>query len=458
VVVGGGVAGLAAARAALTSAERSGRHVEVTLLEASDRLGGKIMTEVEGGIPLEWGPDSFLSEKPRGRGLAEELGLEVVPPGPAARRHFLYLKGELRPYPAGLVMGIPTGLGPLVDSVRVGLVGPRAAARAAIEPLLPRLKGQDPSVGEVIRKRLGKQVADRLVAPLTTSVLGADPDQLSMASAMPRLAAQRSLVLAMARAPRASGRPVFYTIRGGMQLMVDRLAEELRARGADLRTGSTVTRLHPDHGRVDIELADGSRIEAGGVILAAQAFAAAPMLASDLPEVARALAASTYRSSAVMFLRFERDAVGHPMDGSGYLVSPEDDLVVSAVSWLPSKWPHTAEADPDSVWMRAVVTDRHRLEKLDDDAIRRVGAEEISVACRAARPPVEVRMMRWDRSLPVYISGHRARMDAARAALPARISLAGAAYEGFGVPDCIRTGEAAAESLVRSFFDPAHPL
>ncbi len=442
VVVGGGIAGLAGARAARIAARAAGLSLEITLLEASSRFGGKILTETVDGVPLEWGPDSFLAEKPRGKDLAEELGLEVVPPGPAARRYFLYLKGRLRPYPAGLVMGIPTGLAPLVRAVTGGLVGPGAALRAAAEPLLPRVRGDDPSVGEVIRKRLGRGVADRLAAPLTTSVLGADPDQLSMAAVMPRLAAKRSLVLAMARAPRRrDGAAVFYTIRGGMGRLPERLIEELG--GEDLRLGAPAKEIARD-GDAWRVAADGEELRADAVLVAAPAFAAAPALTAALPEVASALEQAQYRSSAVLFLRFAAGAIGHPMDGSGYLVAPEERRAIAAVSWLPSKWPHIGSTD---VWMRAVATDPRAL-ALSDDELRERAAGEIAEACEAEAAPQDVRIMRWDRSLPIYVRGHRARMDAARATLPPGIALAGAAYDGFGVPDCIRTGEDAARALV----------
>lgn len=442
-VVGGGIAGLAAAREAVLEAERTGLKLEVTLLEASDRLGGKLHTErLENGTTLEWGPDSFLAIKPRGVGLVRELGLgdELVSPGPLGRSAYLWLKGKLRRLPAGMVMGIPTGLAPLFTAVSDGIIGPLGAARAGIEPLLPRYRGSyDPTAAEVARYRLGKQVANRLVSPLVAGVFGVPYDEVSMRSALPLLADARSWVLAMAKRPAPTGAPIFYSLRGGMLSLVEALASEL-PEGA-VHTGTPVTSL----ARKGDGFVINGRRTADAVIIATPARATAPMLAEIAPEASQALAPIRYHASAVALLRYDPASLGRELDASGYLVAPEEQRVVSGCSWLNSKWPHQ---DYEDIWIRAIVTSPDALGSPDDALKARISAE-VNEALDARRSPLLVRMLRWEDSMPVYAPGHSRRVADALSALPAGLALAGAAYRGFGIPDCIATGEEAARTLVQ---------
>ena len=442
-VVGGGIAGLAAAREATLEAERVGLKLKVTLLEASDRLGGKLFTQrLDDGTLLEWGPDSFLAIKPRGVGLANELGLEdeLVTPGPMGRSAYLWLKGRLRRLPPGMVMGVPTGVRPLLVAVRDGIIGPLGAARAGIEPLLPAFRGSDdPTAAEVARYRLGKQVAERLVSPLVAGVFGVPYDEVSMRSALPQLADSRSWVLAMARRPAATGAPIFYSLRGGMIGFVEAITAQLPDK--TIRTGTPVTSLRSTPKGFVLN----ADITTDAVIIATPTHAAAPMLAEVAPEAAEALAPIRYHASAVALLRYDPASVGRELDASGFLVAPEEGRTVAACSWLNSKWPHT---DRGEIWIRAIVTDSTQL-GTPDDALRSRIAAEINESIEARRSPEEVRLHRWSDALPIYSQGHSRRVADAFAALPAGLAFAGAAYRGFGIPDCIATGEEAARSLVQ---------
>lgn len=444
-VVGGGVAGLAGARAALVAARDAGMPLRITLIESAERFGGKVWTETGGETPIDWGPDSFLAAKPWARELAEELGLggELVAPGPAARRAYLLLGGRLRPLPPGLAMGIPAGAPALLGAVREGIIGPASALRSLLEPLMPGERREDPTVAEVCRRRLGRRVADRLVAPLVSGVFGVAPEELSFRTALPMLAGARSLVLAMARAPRSGG-PIFLTLRPGLGALVDALVAALE--GEDLRLECAAEGLARDGDGWRVATTSGE-VRADALLIAAPAFAAARLLEGAAPECARALAGIRYRPSVVLHLQYDAGALARPLDGSGYLVAGEEGGVVSACSWVGTKWPHLAT---DSPRIRAIATSPEAF-GLSDDVLRERAAGEVSRVMRARRGAEEVRLVRWPEAMPVYAPGHAARVAAAERALPAGVALAGAAYAGVGVPDCVRTGQEAARRLVARF-------
>lgn len=442
VVVGGGVAGLAGARAARLGAERAGLPLRVTVLEASPRLGGKVWTEESEGEVLEWGPDSFLARKPRGRDLAEELGLgdALVAPGPAAARAYLLLGGRLRELPRGTVMGVAPGPGALLAAVREGVLSPRGALRAAVEPLLPALPPGDRSVDDLARRRLGEEAARRLVGPLVGGVYGAPAGEVSAAAALPDLAGARSLVLAARRAPRGRG-PVFLSLRGGMGRLVEPLAGSLVGEG--VHTGRPALALAG--GRRGYRVATpAGEVEADAVLLAVPPAAAAALLRPVAPEAARGLAAIRSVPSAVVHLAYPAGALGRPLDAAGYLAAGGEPAAAAACSWLNAKWPHLGLRRPR---LRAVVTDPAALAEDDDALARRVEAE-VSRILRARAPAEDVRLRRWDPAMPVHAPGHRERAAAIRRALPQGLAVAGAALDGVGVPDCAGSGEREAARLV----------
>ena len=443
VVVGGGIAGLTAARTARKESAAAGLDVGITVVEAADRLGGKLWTERVDGAALEWGPDSFLASKPEARELARELGLEVVPVQPAAARAFLLLSGRLRPFPAGLAMGVPTHVRALRDAVRSGIVGPGAAARAWADRVLPAEPDghMEPSVEEMARRRLGRTWADLVVAPLIRGVYGVSPGEVSFFHAYPDAVGERSLISAMARRPRPTG-PTFLSIRGGMGGLVEALAADLD--GVEIRTACRAEALADESGRFAVTT-EGGPVEADAVVLAVPAPAAGRLLGTVAPQASAELAGIRYSSSAVVLLGYEPASITRPLDGSGYLVAPEEDAVVAACSWLPAKWAHAASAD--RVWLRTVVTDSRPLE-LDDDALQDRVRAEVDRTMEASRPPADIRMLRWKHALPVFGLGHANRIATIRRSLPAGVALAGAYLEGFGVPDCIRTGREAARAVL----------
>jgi oxygen-dependent protoporphyrinogen oxidase len=446
-VVGAGIAGLAGAQAAIAEARRAGIDVRVTVLEAGERIGGKLWTEEADGVTVEWGPDSFLAAKPRGRGLAEELGVGLVPVAAGARRAFLLRSGRLKPIPDGLVMGVPTTAGSLRTAVREELVSLPGAARAAVEPLIPggSIGEPDEPAAAVARRRLGREAADRLVEPLLRGVFGAPGTEIGVRSAFPMAVGNRSLVRALRRRP--GGGAQFLGVRGGFGRLVDALVSALPA--GSVRAGASVVSIRPAAGGGFEVITDAGAELGDAVLVATPADAAAAMLAGIAPESSAALRDVRYGASAVVVLRYP-STVRVP-DGSGYLVDPEEGGTVAACSWFSSKWPDLAGG---RVVFRAVVTDPSRLAAPDDELRDRVAAE-VSRTIGARTGPDVVRMRRWEQALPVFGPGHGERMRAATAALPDGIALAGAFLGAVGVPDCIESGESAARGLIGHLARPA---
>ena len=445
VVTGGGIAGLAGARAARREAGAAGITLDITLMESADRLGGKIRTDVVDGLPLESGPDSFVAAKPRGRELAVELGLgsELVAPAPAARRTYLLREGKLLALPQGLVMGVPNGPKAILDSARHGILSPAVAARVALEPVLPGAPDLRGSAAAVARDRLGREASRALVEPLVRGVFGTSADRTGAEWAFPWARGRRSLVLAAAAHPRPAGSP-FLGIRAGMSRLVEALRGELV--DVDVRTGCPVESINRSGGALAVTTKDGP-VRADAVLVAVPAPAAARLLQPVAPDTARQLASIDYSASAVILLRFPEASLGRALDGSGYLTALGEGGVVAACSNLPAKWPHLSASA--GVWLRAFVVDDEAL-ALPDEGLKHRVALDVGVAVGAHGGADDVRLSRWLEALPIYGPAHARTMAAARATLPPGLALAGAYLDGVGIPDCARMGESAARDLVRA--------
>lgn len=444
-VVGAGIAGLSAAR----RLHRSGH--EVVVYEAADRAGGKLHTVELAGHRIDVGADAFLARQPGATELAEELRLDVVAPvrGDAA----LWTRGRLRPLPAGTVLGAPTEIVPVLRS---GVLSPRGVLRAVVDLVRAAspLEG-DASVGEVVGRRFGDEVVDTLVDPLLGGVYAGDARRLSVRAATPMLAdaaeRDRSLLLGLRRWRAGlpeDDRPVFGTVPTGLASLAAAVVAELPE--GTVRTSSAAWSLRPT-GRA-WEVGAGEEVtQHDGVVLALPAHAAAPLLAEAAPVVARSIEAIPYADVAVVALAFPRVHLPDGPSGSGVLVPRGEGRFVKAATWSSAKWAHLD--DPDSVLLRASigrVGDDGWQTLEDDELVRRVW-DDIGEALELpeAAEPTGAVVQRWPRGLPQYEVGHLELVATARAALPPGLALAGAAYDGVGVPACIRSGTAAADLVTR---------
>ena len=426
-VVGGGIAGLAAA----WHLHRDG--VDVTVYEADDRLGGKVSTAELGDRHVELGPDAFLARVPDATELCRELGLGDELVSPATGTAYLWLRGRLRPLPSGLALGVPTDLAAVVRS---GVLSARGVARAAIEPLLPSANTVgDRSIGELVRGRFGDEVFERLVDPLVSGINAGRADDLSAEAVTPQLMAaaraSRSLLLGLRGVRSAeSGAPVFLTVRSGLASLVERLAAAL----PDVRTSCPVRSLDD--------------LEADRVILATPAFVSADLLREGAPAAAEELEAIDHASVVLTLLSYPADAVDRPLDGSGFLVPRHEGRLMTACSWASSKWPHWEQ--PGEVLFRVSAGragDERAIRMGDDELVARLHGELSEAVGLRASPTASV-VARWPRSFPQYAVGHLDRVARIEAALPPHIAVAGASYRGVGIPACIASGKAAAARVL----------
>jgi len=450
-VVGGGIAGLAAARrlqALIPDAE-------IILVERTARLGGKLFTERVDGFVIEGAPDSFLSRKERGVGLCEELGLagELIGRRPENDRSFVRRGAELHPLPSGLTGMIPTDLEALADSPLLSVEG-RARLAAEVD-LPPAPSDGDESIASFVSRRLGQEAYENLVEPLVTGIYGGDGEELSLQATFPNL---RTLELEhgsllgglLAQPPQEANRlPPFVTLRPGMETLIRGLVGGLEH--TELVTGRAATGLRKSAGGYKIELSGGETLEADGVLIAVPAFAAAELLTKIDDDLAAAHAEIPYASSAVVTLAYRQEDVEHPLDGYGYVVPRIEGSDVLACTWTSSKWEERAPAE--RVLLRVYAGrfgGRDATAESDDDLVA-LAREEVRLLGIEANP-VLVRIHRWPLGMPQYVLGHSERVERIESALAGHpgLALAGAAYRGVGIPDCIHSGEEAAQSIART--------
>lgn len=450
VVVGGGIAGLASAR----RLERIAPGVEVVLVESGTRLGGKIGTERVDGFVIEEAPDSFLTRKPRGVGLCEELGIagELVGRRPEHERTFVRRGRELHPLPTGLTGMIPTNLEALEQSE---LLSPAGRRRLAAEPDVPvAAPGADESIASFVTRRLGREAYETIVQPLMTGIYGGDGELLSLEATFPQLRALElehgSLLRGLASQPAPTdGGPPFVSLRAGMDRLVSAIAVGLERTRIVL--GHAVTGVTPGPGRFRVDLDDGSTLDPDAVVLAVPAFAAAELLAGIDGDLAAAHAEIPYASSVVVTLAFREEDVAEPLAGYGYVVPRAEGTDVLACTWTSRKWEGRA---PEGTHLVRVYAGRYGGRDLTaepDEELLALARAELSLLGLDAEPFLH-RVQRLPLGMPQYTLGHADRLARIEDGLAEHLGLAvaGAAYRGVGIPDCIRCGEDAAEAVARS--------
>ncbi|MBV7695761.1 protoporphyrinogen oxidase [Streptomyces sp. TRM70350] len=449
VVIGAGVAGLAAAHRLL------GRGARVTVLEGSDRVGGKLLPGEIAGVRVDLGAESMLARRPEAVALAREVGLDDRLQPPATATASLWTRGALRPMPKGHVMGVPGTAAALS-----GVLSEEGLARIERDADLPRTEvGDDVAVGEFVAARLGREVVDRLVEPLLGGVYAGDAYRISMRSAVPQLfqAAQthdslteavREIQARAAAAPQTG--PVFMGIEGGVGSLPLAVAESVRARGGDIVTGARVTRLRRE-GRTGWRVVAGDRVlHADAVIVAVPAPAAAELLRAEAPAAATELAAVEYASMALVTLAYRRSEARLP-EGSGFLVPPVDGRTIKASTFASQKWGWIAGEDPDLIVLRTSVGRYGETEILrrDDADLVAVSRRDLAAATGLDATPVAACVTRWDSGLPQYPVGHHARVARIRehvGKLPG-LAVCGAVYDGVGIPACVASAYAAVDQI-----------
>ncbi|HVE94127.1 MAG TPA: protoporphyrinogen oxidase [Acidimicrobiales bacterium] len=450
-VVGGGIAGLAAALDLMSDAD-------VTVLESGRRLGGAIDTVEFAGSDVDTGPDSFLARRPEMIELATRLGLADDLVAPATGAAAVWLRSGLRPLPAGLVLGVPSSLTALAAS---GILSAAGLGRAALDYVLPSTAvGEDIGVGDLVRQRLGPEVHERLVDPLLGGIHAGRSEHLSAAVGAPQLLAaargQRSLLRSLgASAPPASPTtPVFLTVRGGLGRVVRAAQDALAAGAGSVRLSTEVIELATAAaGRgVTLGLAAGGTLDVDGVVLATPAPTTTRLLASVAPAAATRLNEVRYASVVLTLLAYPSDALPSPFTMSGFLVPRTEGRLLTAASWSSSKWAHLGGSGTEIVRASCGRIDDERALEMDDATIVGSVHTELAEATGIRSEPHETRVVRWRRALPQFEVGHALRAARAHAVLESEapgVVLAGAAYEGLGLPACVASGRRAAATLLK---------
>lgn len=449
VVIGAGIAGLAAAHRLLQ------RGARVTVLEASGRVGGKLLPGEIAGARVDLGAESMLARRPEAVAIAREVGLDERLQTPATATASIWTRGALRPMPKGHVMGVPG-----TASALTGVLSDEGLARIERDADLPRTEvGDDVAVGAYVAERLGREVVDRLIEPLLGGVYAGDAYRISMRSAVPQLfqAAKTHTSLteavreiqAKAAANQQTG-PVFMGLEGGVGSLPLAVAESVRARGGEIRTGTPVTELRRE-GAEGWRIVAGDRVlHADSVVVAVPAPAAAHLLRAEAPEAAAELAGVEYASMALITLAYRRTDTTLP-EGSGFLVPPVDGRTIKASTFASQKWGWIADQNPDVVVLRTSVgryAETAILEREDAELVD-VSRHDLKAATGLDATPLETRVTRWTDGLPQYPVGHHARVARIRehiGKLPG-LAVCGAQYDGVGIPACIASAYAAVDQI-----------
>jgi protoporphyrinogen/coproporphyrinogen III oxidase len=462
VIVGGGIAGLAAAHRLQEISRERECPLRFTLLEASDRFGGTLATEKHDGFLLELGPDSFISEKPWALALCRRMGLESTLIGTQDRHRatFVVHNGKLEPLPEGFMLMAPTRVGPLARSPLFSWPG---KLRMALDLVLPRAANrEDESLGSFVRRRFGREALERVAQPLIGGIYTADPERLSLAATMPRFLQMerehRSVIYAMWQASRkkpqeakgASGArwSLFVTLRDGMQAMVEALTSRLTL--GTLRQGAAVETVRRENERWQVICRGGESLKADGVILATPTFHTAQLVREIDSSLARQLGSISYSSAATVNMAFRREQIPHPLNGFGFVVPHIEQRKIIAGSFSSVKY--AGRAPEGHVLLRAFVGGALHPELFDrdDHEIEQMVREELRQLLGITTSPLFVRIARYPRSMPQYLVGHLKLVDAIEKTVAkySGLAVAGNAYRGVGIADCVRSGEAAAEAVL----------
>lgn len=467
VIIGGGIGGLATAYS-LREHQAKGADFEIVVLEKNGRVGGNIRTERMDGFLIEGGPDCFLSEKPWAMELCKRLGLagELLPTNEENRKTFVLSGGRLHELPEGVILMIPTKILPLLTSSLISLPG---KLRMALEPFVPKRAGKgDESLGDFVRRRLGKEALDKIAEPLVAGVHAGDPETMSIRSSFPKFVqleeehgslikgmVKRMALSKKSRKP-ASSEPgkkitMFLTLRGGLSDLIDTLASRLQAFGrTSIRTGGAVTSVAEKGGGYMVNIEGEPPLEADAVIIAAPAYAASRLVRGIDGELADRLLTIPYVSTATVSLAFKRRDVAHPLKGFGFVVPKTEKRKIMAATWTSMKFMH--RAPEDSVLIRCFVGGARdsELVSLGDAEMVRAVRDELRDIMGIDAAPVLSRVYRWINSMPQYTIGHRERVEwiEERIAVHKGLYLTGSAYHGIGISDSIRTGEVVAKKAL----------
>lgn len=468
VIIGGGISGLTTSynlskllhdgACALKASE-----VSITLVDAKDKPGGNIITEIKDGFLIEGGPDCFLSEKPWAMALCKEVGLSesLLPTSKPRGKTFVLSRGKLHLLPEGVILMVPTKMLPMITSTLISFTG---KIRMGLELFVPKKKdNKDESLGEFVRRRLGQEALDKIAEPLVAGVHAGDPDTMSVRSSFPKfveleekhgslirgmLARMKQVRSLMKKRPK-SARPVtmFMTLKGGLTELVVTLLSKIKGQ-VDVKSGVKVDSLTKGEGKgYSLKLSNGEEIKADVVVISTPAYVAADLLKDTAPAVTDGLKTIPYVSTATVSIAFKKSEVQHPMNGFGFVVPKIEKRRIMAASWSSVKW--AGRAPDDTALIRCFIGGAKNAELVfeDDASIEKIVRDELRDIMGIDAEPVICRIFRWKDAMPQYTIGHQERIAdiMEKTSENPGLFLTGSAYFGIGISDTVREGEATAK-------------
>lgn len=461
-IIGGGITGLSIA----FYLQQHAPHLDVTLIESSSGLGGKIASTHEQGFVIEGGPDSFLAQKKSAVELCHTLGLDdqLIGSNPAKHPTYVWCDGKLHPMPEGMMLMAPTMVMPFLRSSLISWPG---KIRMGLELFIPRsAPRQDESLAGFVRRRLGSELLDKIAAPLMAGIYAADPETLSLHSTFPMFPQMEQkyggLIRSMIRqklarkspaAPPpqpAKPRSMFMTLRGGLQQLVDALFAQLKP--ASLLLDHRVSSVTPEGQQYKVAFDDQHTRYFDHVVLTTPAYVSSSLLQATDATLAAHLRNIRYVSTATVSLAFKRADIHHPLDGLGFVVPFSENRGITACTWTSQKF--SDRAPSDSVLIRVFIGGAlaEHLAEQDEATLIQLAQHELHVTMGIDAQPVLARAYRWHKSTPQYNVGHRERVAQIDSLLQRHpgLHLAGAAYHGAGIPDCIQSGVNVVQSILEN--------
>ena len=463
-IIGGGIAGLATAFYLQKKSREQDVSIDYTLLESAPRFGGKIITQAVDDFVIEGGPDSFITPKPWGTQLCRDLGLSerLIPTNDDRRNIFVLNKGKLVPFPGGFRLTVPTEFVPFALTP---LISPWGKMRMGLDLIKPaRQINGDESLASFFRRRLGQEAVDKIAGPMMAGIYMADPERLSIRSTFPMFVDMeenhgsliRGMQAAKKRRPPASsanGKPpaMFTSLRGGMSELVNTLVDQLEG---DLRPACRVTglRRRSPGFEVTFDQPAAPPLTTDAVVLAIPAYIAAPLLEPISPKLSKMLRQIRYVSTATISLGFNRsDIVGqHDLNGFGFMIPKSENRKIAACTWTSTKFNH--RAPDDKVLLRVFVggDGQDDIPELPDADLLALARSELADIMDLTAAPITHKIFRWLKGNPQYDIGHLERvaeMEATAAAIPG-LHLAGSAFRGIGIPDCVKSALTAVDQIL----------
>ncbi len=468
IIIGGGIAGLAAAVHFKAGAKAHGKTVDVLLLEKNGRIGGKILTEKHDKYLIEGGPDSFLPEKVWSVNLAKHLGLgpEMLPSNDEFKGTFIYSKNELHSLPEGVMLMVPTSFWPMAKSHLISWPG---KIRMGMEIFVPKRKFiEDESLASFVTRRLGRECLEKIAEPLVAGIHTSNPDNMSVLATFPRFVQMEqksgSLILGMLSAmknrphPTLSGPPkpgapkmtYFMSFKNGMQTLSHACADYI---GRDsIRLGAAVKAVEPRGRGYSVILENGEALEADNVMIGTAAYDAAEMVKGFDANLAKQMSKIEWSSSATVSIAFRREDIKAPLKGFGFIVPRVEGRRVNAATYSSIKW--SFRAPDDLVLIRVFIGGGHHEElvhDLDDSGMVRMVLEELDTILGLKANAQFSKVYRWFKGMPKYTVGHLDRITLLDRMLSTHpgLHLIGCSYKGIGIGDCVHEAQIAAERILK---------